>query len=265
MARWAPQANTQRSARTRRSPGRPSQSGSVIGATETAPGRRRHLLTASCMHTASDVFAILIAGQAVGCPAYPARRLTCAARKPSGTSDPGRPADQLAGQLAVHLPGPRSGPADCCHTCPELLLCVRLKLRPCIRRAGHTGLPASRLSESGRHLCLRRSPARYTQADRGVEDSGHARGVLNAPAFTSSRSMAHQPRTGQEPMSFVRSGPAVHAGPCRSRILGALPACGASSGRPCRRLRSSRCEPPRALRRSPRYLLCASDGRLPTS
>jgi len=116
----------------------------------------------------------------------------------------GRLADQLAGQVAVHLPGARSGPADRCHTCPELLLCVRLlKLRPCIRRAGHTGLPASRLSESGRYLCVRRSPARYTQADRGVEDSGHAHGALNAPAFTGSRSTAHQPRTGQEPMSFV--------------------------------------------------------------
>jgi hypothetical protein len=38
VVRWASQANPQRSARTRRSPARPSQSRAVISATEAAPG-----------------------------------------------------------------------------------------------------------------------------------------------------------------------------------------------------------------------------------
>jgi hypothetical protein len=41
-----------------------------------------------------------------------------------------RLADRLAGQVAVHLPGPRSGPADRCHTCPELLLCPAAETLP---------------------------------------------------------------------------------------------------------------------------------------
>jgi hypothetical protein len=42
--------------------GRPSQSRSVIAATEPTAGAVGHSLTASCMHTASDVFVILKAG-----------------------------------------------------------------------------------------------------------------------------------------------------------------------------------------------------------
>jgi hypothetical protein len=71
------------------------------------------------------------------------------------------------------------------------------------------------------------------------------------PAFTGSWSTACQPRTGQEPMSFVSLRVGRSCRSCRSRILGALPASSAASCRPCGRFQSSGCEPPRALRRSP--------------
>ena len=169
-----------RQARTRRSPDRPSRSRSVIGATEAAPGRRRHSLTASCTHTASDVFVILIAGQ-----------------------------------VAVHLPGARSGPADRCRMCPELLLCVRLlKLRPRIRRRSD-GTACEPPTESGRYLCVRLGEARrgtprpaaalriLRACSRRLECSGfHRLPVHGAPA-------SHGPRAHE--LVPVRVGPS-----CRS-------------------------------------------------
>jgi hypothetical protein len=50
-------------ARTRRPPGRPSQSRSVIAATAATSGRDGHSLTVICTHTASGVFVMLKAGR----------------------------------------------------------------------------------------------------------------------------------------------------------------------------------------------------------
>ena len=166
----------------------------------------------------------------------------------------GRLADQLAGQVAVQLPGAWSGPADRCHTCPGLLLCVRLlKLRPLYspRRSFRGYLRAAYWSQAGTHAVrpARRGNPGPTAAlrmlracSRRLDRTGfHRLPVHGAPASRGPRAHELCPDAGRSFMP-VRAGHgywalfrpavpprAVHAAGCR------VPGC----------------EPPRALRRSP--------------